>query len=111
MKKEEIEYHIENILTCNGGQLLKDQLVDLFIELSNEKWIELKTCNDVLPEMKDDNVLVHFANGSIETVHIEDFFEDIKSHVDDDGYQVYTKWYLSTEVTHWMKLPDAPSLH
>jgi len=74
------------------------------------KWIKLKTGNDVIPELKDDSVLIHFENGSIETVHIEDYFADITSGKNNDGKQLYTKWYLSQPVTHWMELPKRPNL-
>jgi hypothetical protein len=109
--KEVIEENTDNYGRCMESWMQKE-LTDLFIALSNDKkWIKLKTGNDVLPELKDDSVLARFDNGSIETVHIEDFFEDIKSHVDDEGNQVYTKWYFSTDITHWMPLPEHPSLH
>ncbi len=72
------------------------------------KWKPLKTGMDELPEIKDDSVLVHFENGCIETVHIVDYFGDIGDGVDADGVQLYTKWYLSQPVTHWMELPKPP---
>ena len=37
------------------------------------------------PELKDGSVLMHFENGSIETVHIEDFFKPITNGFDKDG--------------------------
>lgn len=63
-----------------------------------------------LPEIADASVLAHFQNGSIETVHIEDWFKDITSGFDDAGNQQFTKWYLkaSNTITHWMPLPEAP---
>jgi len=69
-------------------------------------WISVETR---LPELKDDGVLVHFDNGSIETVHIEDYFKPITSGIV-DGVQTWTRWYLHHEpkVTHWMALPDPP---
>jgi len=73
-------------------------------------WIELNTGNDTLPELRDDSVLAHFENGSIETVHIEDMFKDITDGLDEKGQQQYTKWYLnhSPKLTHWMELPKPP---
>jgi len=73
-------------------------------------WIELNTGNDTLPELRDDSVLAHFENGSIETVHIEDMFKDITNGLDEKGQQQYTKWYLNHEpkLTHWMELPKPP---
>lgn len=73
-------------------------------------WIELNTGNDTLPELRDDSVLVHFENGSIETVHIQDMFSDITNGLDENGKQQYTKLYLdhSPKVTHWMGLPNTP---
>lgn len=71
------------------------------------EWISV---NDRLPELKDDGVLVFFPNGAIETVHIQDYFDDITAGVDDFGVQMYTKWYITQGVTHWMPLPEAPTL-
>ena len=53
------------------------------------KWISV---NDELPESKDENVLVHFENGSIETCHIQFFFDDITAGLDGDGAQLYSKY-------------------
>lgn len=70
------------------------------------KWIK---CSDQLPESKDGLVLAYFADtGSIETVHIQDYFDDITNGIDENGVQLYTKWYLSQNVTHWFALPDPP---
>nr|WP_322740155.1 DUF551 domain-containing protein [Acinetobacter sp. OIFC021] len=70
-------------------------------------WISVE---DKLPEIADASVLAHFQNGSIETVHIEDWFKDITSGFDEAGIQTFTKWYLkaSNTITHWMSLPEAP---
>ena len=69
-------------------------------------WISVE---DRLPESEDNSVLVHFENGSIETVHIQDYFDDITAGIK-DGIQQYTKWYLinNPKVTHWMPLPEPP---
>lgn len=74
---------------------------------AEQQWISVTTA---LPELKDDSVLAHFANGSIETVHIQDYFGDITSGFDENGNQRYTKWYLHSDppVTHWMPLPQPP---
>lgn len=70
-------------------------------------WISV---DDELPDSCDDSVLVYFAETkSIETVHIQDYFDDITNGKDDDGNQRYTKWYMSQNVTHWMPLPRAPA--
>ncbi|HFG7032431.1 DUF551 domain-containing protein [Acinetobacter baumannii] len=71
------------------------------------EWISVE---DQLPEIADASILAHFQSGSIETVHIEDWFKDITSGVDDDGNQRFTKWYLkaSNTITHWMPLPEPP---
>jgi len=71
------------------------------------KWINIK---DELPEIKDDSVLVHFANGSIETVHL-DWFDDITCGLDGDGEQKYCKMFLNhdPEFLHWMELPSPPT--
>ena len=70
-------------------------------------WISVDTA---LPELRDDSVLAHFANGSIETIHIEDYFRQITDGFDSNGYQKYTRWYLHSNplVTHWQPLPEPP---
>ena len=72
------------------------------------EWISVK---DKLPEITDASVLAHFQNGSIETVHIEDWFKDITDGLDEDGRQKYTKWYLkaSNTITHWAPLLKLPN--
>lgn len=58
------------------------------------EWIIIN--DDTIPESKDDSVLVHFDTGSIETVHIQDFFS--------------SGWYkfANPSPTHWMPLPEPP---
>ena len=72
------------------------------------EWISI---NDELPDNTSDDtsVLVHFENGSIETVHME-YFTDIACGFDDDGSQLYCKMYENyyPAFTHWMKLPEPP---
>jgi len=70
------------------------------------EWIKV---SDSLPEVKDDCVLVHFSNGSIETVHLE-WFDDITCGIDDSGNQLYCKRFegYSPSFTHWMQLPSTP---
>lgn len=61
--------------------------------------------SDELPQLKDDSVAVLFENGSLECVHIEEYFGDIGNGII-DGMQQYTKWYLSEshpKITHWLK--------
>ena len=70
-------------------------------------WISVK---DSLPISKDASVLVHFANGSIESVHIQYYFDDITNGCI-DGVQQYSKWYITAEVTHWMPLPEPPEVN
>jgi len=73
------------------------------------KWISVK---DRLPLSKDDGVLVYFSETEgIETVHIQDYFDDITNGKDDKGKQLYTKWYISQKVTHWMELPPPPKMY
>lgn len=71
------------------------------------EWISVE---EKLPEITDASVLAHFQNGSIETVHIEDWFKDITDGLDEDGRQKYTKWYLkaSNTITHWAPLLMPP---
>lgn len=69
-------------------------------------WISVK---DRLPESKDDSVLAYWShNGGMDMVHIQDYFDDITDGLDADGNQLYTKWYLSSGVTHWQPLPEPP---
>jgi hypothetical protein len=71
------------------------------------KWVD---CKEQIPELKDDCVLVYFSETeAIETVHIEDYFGDITAGFDGDGNQLYTKWYLTQKITHWMPLPEPPN--
>ena len=62
------------------------------------------------PELKDESILMHFENGSIETVHIEEFFKPITAGFDSYGNQQYTKWWVAhdPQCTHWMALPAPP---
>ena len=70
-------------------------------------WVDI---HEEEPELKDESVLMHFENGSIETVHIEDFFRPITNGVK-DGVQQWTKWWMKHDpaCTHWMQLPSPPN--
>ena len=75
-------------------------------EAALEKWISV---DERLPESEDNSVLVWFEDpGSIDMVHIQDYFDDITAGVDKDGNQLYSKRYISHGVTHWMPLPAPP---
>ena len=67
-------------------------------------------CEDELPALFDGSVLVHFANGSIETVHVEDYFKEIRNGVDENGEPKWSRWYLHSDpaVTHWAHLIEPP---
>lgn len=71
-------------------------------------WI--KVTPETLPELEDGSVLAHFESGSIETIHIEDWFKPMTSGLDKEGNQTFIKWYLvaNPTITHWMPLPPAP---
>lgn len=76
------------------------------LEAQIPKWVSVE---DGLPELRDDSVLAYFSdNGGIDMVHIEDYFGDITNGLDEGGKQLYTKWYKSQGVTHWMPLPTPP---
>lgn len=67
-----------------------------------------ESAEDILPTIGDYSVLVVFENGSKETVHVEDFFGDITSGMNEDGSQRYSKWYIghNPKLTHWAYIPD-----
>ena len=71
-----------------------------------KNWVK---CKEALPALGDYSVLAYFEHGGIDMVHVEDYFRDITSGRDEHGIQLYTKWYIPQQVTHWMNLPDAPS--
>lgn len=75
-------------------------------EPAREGWT---ACGDRLPEVRDDSVLVLFDHGGIDMVHIQEYFGDITNGYSDDGEQLYTKYYKTAGVTHWMSLPVAPA--
>lgn len=67
-----------------------------------------RKCSDELPELGDYAVLAYWADGGIDMVHVEDQFRDITNGLDAAGKQLYTKWYLTSGITHWMPLPEPP---
>ena len=69
------------------------------------EWISVK---DRLPELGDYSVLAYWGHGGIDMVHVADYFKDITAGVDHQGNQRFTKWYLTSGVTHWMPLPEPP---
>ncbi|MDB4302092.1 DUF551 domain-containing protein [bacterium] len=70
------------------------------------EWVK---CSKRIPVLGDYSVLVYFSDtGSIETVHVEDYFKDITCGIDALGVLYYTKWYKNQNVTHWMELPEEP---
>lgn len=73
------------------------------------EWVKI---SDRLPSLSDRSVLVHFENGSMETVHVEDYFKDITNGYDDMGELQYTKWYINHDpaLTHWMELEPPKDL-
>ncbi|MEQ1977368.1 DUF551 domain-containing protein [Xenorhabdus sp. SGI240] len=69
------------------------------------EWVK---CSDRLPELRDDSVIAYFSHGGMDMVHIEDCFKDIGAGVDENGNQLWTKWYLTIGITHWMEFPEPP---
>ncbi|MDS0790039.1 DUF551 domain-containing protein [Proteus vulgaris] len=72
----------------------------------NNGWIR---CDERLPELGDYSVLAYWGHGGMDMVHVEDYFGDITSGLDENGNQTYTKLYLSQKVTHWQAMPEAPT--
>ena len=70
------------------------------------EWISVK---DKLPEIKDDSVLAYWNDGGMDMVHIEDYFKDITAGKDENGRQLYTKYYLTVGITHWQPMPEPPN--
>jgi hypothetical protein len=70
------------------------------------KWIK---CAEREPELSDRSVLMYFANGGIDMVHVEDYFRPIGAGIK-NGVQQYTKWWMKHDppCTHWMEIPDPP---
>lgn len=83
------------------------ELSPLIEEQVKDKWISV---DDRLPELEDNSVIGYFENGSIETIHICDWFADITDGVNEEGKQMFTKWYLTANptITHWKNLPSSP---
>ena len=70
------------------------------------EWVNV---NDRLPILGDYSVLAYFSdNNAIDMVHVEDYFKNITAGLDDNNEQLYTKWYKTQGVTHWMSLPEYP---
>lgn len=67
---------------------------------------------EILPELKDDSVVIEFENGELAAVHREDWFADVTNGKDEKGNQLYTKWYLygphpQGKVLNWLEeVPD-----
>ncbi|MER1814591.1 DUF551 domain-containing protein [Proteus mirabilis] len=72
----------------------------------NNGWIR---CDERLPELGDYSVLAYWSHGGMDMVHVEDYFSDITNGLDENGNQMYTKWYLSQKVTHWQPMPEEPT--
>ena len=74
------------------------------------KWTPLNTENDtLLPELRDEKVLVRFENGKWDAVYIIDMFDDIYDGLDEKGQPQYTKLYRThiPKITHWRELSDS----
>jgi len=64
-------------------------------------WI---SCSDRLPELGDYSVLGFWQHGGWDMIHVEDYFGDITDGFNNKGEQLYTKWYQSQCITHWMPI-------
>lgn len=108
--KNDIERAIKYIefIQCENNDLsINTKLIaikEILEKQLNGGWISVK---EKLPESEDNLVLAQFNNGSIETVHIQDYFDDITAGLDENGNQLYTKWYISQGVVAWQPLPPA----
>lgn len=74
-------------------------------DLGKPKWISVE---EATPTLSDRSVLVQFENGSIETVHVQYYFEPVRAGLDAEGNQLWRAWYLVSDpkVTHWQELPE-----
>lgn len=79
-----------------------------FAEIRKECEAGWVSVNDRIPELGDYSVLTYWGHGGIGMIHVEDYFRDITNGLDADGNQLYTKFYLTDGITHWMPLPAAP---
>ena len=77
------------------------------------EWIKLNgNSDDILPSGQG-RVLAAFDNGSIEDTDIKNMFANIPCGLDENGTQLYTKWYLhlrkvGLKVLYWLDgLPES----
>lgn len=68
----------------------------------SDLWVDVAT---ETPELEDASVLVEFPNGSVDMVHIEDYFKPITNGFDEYGNQLYTCWYITQGITRWHPMP------
>jgi len=103
--REKLTEVIDNSEFVHDAPIETLEAVKVFIEHYSE-WVRV---DDKLPEIKDDSVLVHFSNGSIETVHL-DWFDSVTCGIGENGEQLYCKAFENHDpaFTHWMQLPEPP---
>lgn len=76
-------------------------------ELEHDGWIP---CSEHIPGLSDRSVLAYFpATGSMEIVHVEDYFKPITAGRDPKtGNQLFSRWYTQAGISHWRELPEPP---
>ena len=68
-------------------------------------WVRVE---DSIPMLGDYSVIAYFYHGGMDMVHVEDYFKDMAAGHDEQGNQLYTKWYIEKGVTHWYLMPLNP---
>jgi hypothetical protein len=97
---------LQDLLVAKAAANYNEQQKRIAELEADSRWVSVE---DRLPELEDNSVLAVFPDGSIDMVHIVDYFEPITAGRDKAGKQLYTHYYLTEKITHWMPLPTPPA--
>lgn len=96
-------------IIMNSQVLDNGDTIDRIEHIINEReeWVRVE---DGLPEIADNLVIGLFENGSIETIHIHEWFTYLTSGTDTNGNLTYKRWFevAKPTITHWQPLPSFP---